>query len=159
MKKILLVLSFMLSVSAYAQNLPDMGNTKVRIVEADKTTLAELNPVTSHPPLKSNLFYFWYSANAIHATQGGFSGKLLNGPYTEFYLNKNLKEQGVYKKGLKDGIWKDWNEDGTLSKAITWRRGVMMNKTAKPFWKKLHFFKRKLKATGADSQAKLTTRR
>lgn len=159
MKKILLVLSFVLSVSAYAQKLPDMGNIKVRIAEADKTILAELNPVRSHPLLKPNLFYFWYSANAVHATQGGFSGTLLHGLYTEFYLNKNLKEQGVFKKGLKDGIWKDWNEDGTLSQAVTWRRGVMVNKTAKPFWKKLHLFKRKLKATGADSLANPAARR
>jgi hypothetical protein len=143
MKKILLLLFLILSVSAYAQKLPDMGLTKVRINEADQTILAEIGPAGSNPAVKPGLFYYWYSANTIHSSQGGFSGTLLNGQYTEYYLNKNLKQQGTFKKGLKDGAWKNWNEDGTLSQTATWKKGVMATKTSNKFWKKLHFFRRK----------------
>jgi antitoxin component YwqK of YwqJK toxin-antitoxin module len=154
MKKVLVLLCFMISASAFAQKLPYTGLNRVRIVEADQTILAEINEGSSNPSVKPDLFYYWYSANAIHATQGGYSGKLLNGPYTEFYLNKNLKEQGSFKKGLKDGIWKSWKEDGTLSHTFTWKNGRMVVKTQKPFWKKLNIFKRKAQRPAADSLSK-----
>ncbi|MBB2144011.1 hypothetical protein GM921_00810 [Pedobacter sp. LMG 31464] len=68
--------------------------------------------------------YYWYSNNQLHATQGGFSGKLLDGPYTAIYLNGNLKEQGLFKNGLKQGIWKVWNEDGILLSQKTYQNGL-----------------------------------
>ena len=154
MKRILFIICLLISGSVYAQKLPDMGLNKVRIIEADKTILAEMNPISSAPSPKTNLFYYWYNANTIHSTQGGFSGTLLNGQYTEYFLNKNLKEQGIFKKGLKNGVWKSWNEDGTLSQGITWKNGLVVSKTPFRFWKKLKIFKRKGKASKADSLAK-----
>jgi hypothetical protein len=143
MKNILLLLLLILPVSVSAQKLPDLGPTKVRINEADKTIVAEIDVSGSAPTVKPRLFYYWYSAGSVHSTQGGFSGTLLNGQYTEYYLNKNLKQQGTFKKGLKNGTWKSWNEDGTLSQTATWKKGIMATKTPNKFWKKLHFFRRK----------------
>ena len=154
MKGILIILLLFISSSLFAQKLPDMGINKVRITETDKTILVEINPVNNTSTIKPGLFYYWYSANNIHSTQGGFSGKLLNGLYTEFYLNKNLKEQGIFKKGLKDGIWKSWNEDGTLSQTAKWRNGVIVSKASSKFWKKMNLFKRKAKRIAADTLAK-----
>jgi hypothetical protein len=153
MKKIIIALLLLVPLLASAQKMPDMGLNKFRINEPDKTIVAETNEVSSAPTPKPGLFYFWYSANMIHSTQGGFSGTLLNGMYTEYYLNKNLKEQGIFKKGLKDGAWKSWKEDGTLSETVTWKKGIVVVKSPvkKKFWHKLHFFKRKPKA---DSLAK-----
>src|SRR5258708_1659280 len=140
MKRILLILLLLTSGSAYAQKLPDIGLNKVRIIESDKTIVAEIYPAGSKPNIKTDLYYFWYSANMIHATQGGFSGSLLNGQYTAYYLNKNLKEQGSFKKGLKNGVWKTWNEDGTLNQASTWKDGFIVSETPISFWKKLNVF-------------------
>jgi len=154
MKKILLIGFFLLSISANAQKLPDFGFNKVRLAESDKTILAETAPVNSNPKAKANLFYYWYGANEIHVTQGGFSGKLLNGSYTEFYLNKNLEEQGSFKKGLKNGTWKRWNEDGTLNQVTQWKNGLILVKEPVLFWKKLNIFKRKKIQTAPDTTTK-----
>ena len=123
MKKFFLIV-FLLPLFSEAQKLPDNGFNKVRISQIDKTVQAELLPVTFQPAIKPDLFYYWYGANIIHITQGGFSGKLLNGIYREYYLSKNLKEQGVFAKGLKNGTWKTWNENGNLISLYIWNNGV-----------------------------------
>ena len=41
----------------------------------------------------------------ILVTQGGYNGRLLNGDFRVFYPNKNLKENGNYQFGLKEGTW------------------------------------------------------
>ena len=68
--------------------------------------------------------YYWYSSNQIKITQGGFSGKLLHGLYSNYYENKNLQEQGNFNMGLKSGEWKNWTEDGTLISAVNFLNGV-----------------------------------
>ncbi|OKS87283.1 toxin-antitoxin system YwqK family antitoxin [Mucilaginibacter polytrichastri] len=123
MKKLILLL--LLPVSALAQKMPDMGLNKIRITEQDQTIVAEIEPVSGDIAIQDNKLYFWYSSNGIHTTQGGYSGRVLNGLYTAYYYNKNLKEQGEFKKGLKDGTWKTWNESGKLSKELTWKKGTM----------------------------------
>lgn len=123
MKKILILL-FFLSGIAKAQKIPSTGFDKIRIAETNRTVQADLKPVTSDPEMESDRLYYWYSGNTIHSTQGGYSGRLLNGAYLEYYLNKNLKEMGTFKKGLKDDIWKSWNENGILTQLYTWKDGV-----------------------------------
>jgi antitoxin component YwqK of YwqJK toxin-antitoxin module len=150
MKKIMAILLFFVSGAVCAQEMPDM-TIKVRIVETGKTVVAEVNQVASLPSTKSNLFYYWYSANSIHSTQGGFSGKLLDGEYDEYYPDKGLKEQGLFKKGLKSGTWKDWNADGTLKAEANWKNGVLVNVNTVSFWKKINIFKRKPKQNRVDS--------
>jgi len=142
MKNILLLIC-LLPFCTYAQKLPDSGFDKMRIVEPDKIVQADLKEVASAPNIKSDRFYYWYSGNAIHSTQGGFSGRLLNGLYAEYYLNKNLKEQGIFKKGLKDGVWKKWNENGTLSNTTTWKNGLEVQPDNLPFFKRLNPFRKK----------------
>ncbi len=151
MKKIVTILFFFISVSVSAQKYQDYVLDKVRIVEPDKIIQAEILPVTTEPRIKSDRFYYWYSSNKIHFTQGGFSGKLLNGGYNEYYLNKNLKEQGNFKKGLKDGAWKSWNEEGTLSQLSIWKNGVIVQKSPRSFWKRVNIFKRKSKQRIVDT--------
>ena len=94
----------------------------------DKVVQADLTPLKSDPALETGKLYYWTSSNAIHTTQGGFSGKLLNGNYAEYYLNKNLKVQGQFRGGLKDGVWKNWTENGTLTEIYRWDRGERCGK-------------------------------
>lgn len=143
MKRTIVLLFLLFAGSVYAQKLPAFGFEKVHITEADKIIQAEVIPVNAEPRIKPGLFYYWYSANAIHATQGGYSGQLLNGVYTEYYLNKNLKEQGNFKKGLKDGSWRSWNEDGSVNKVSFWKNGVPVQGKPETFWERLNPFKGK----------------
>lgn len=123
MKKLILIFIMLFPFICNAQIVPTDAFQKIRIIQADRTLLAEIKPINSMPKAKPSLWYSWYAANQINTTQGGYSGKLLNGDYKEWYLNKNLKEQGQFERGLKSGVWKTWREDGTLSATYTWKNG------------------------------------
>jgi len=74
------------------------------------------------PELKKT--YTWYINNTIQITQGNYSGKLLHGTYTKYYCKTNqLAEKGVYKYGLKEGIWQEWNSNGMLRSNILYKKG------------------------------------
>ncbi|MFI5139273.1 MAG: toxin-antitoxin system YwqK family antitoxin [Sphingobacteriales bacterium] len=154
MKRIITAVLFLISGSVYAQKLSDYGYDKVRIVEPDKIVKAEIIPINSRPAVKPDRLYYWYNDNRIHTSQGGYTGKLLNGLYEAYYLNHNLKEQGVFKKGLKDGVWKSWNEDGTLSQTGNWKNGLLIPQGTPSFWDKINILKRKAKSIPADSTDK-----
>jgi hypothetical protein len=157
----------LLPVFGFAQQMPASGFDKVHIIADGLNIQAEILPVSDAPELCNDRFYFWYSSNTIHSTQGGFSGRLLNGSYKEYFPNKNLKEEGVFKEGLKEGIWKTWNESGNLIRQYTWKKGLRSGKyflcnekgyitetgtyknnmlkvkDTTSFWKKLEFYKKK----------------
>ncbi|MBO9675438.1 MAG: hypothetical protein J7577_18460 [Sphingobacteriaceae bacterium] len=73
--------------------------------------------------IKSDRKYAWFGGNQIRYTQGGYSGKLLDGVYNEFYDTKGLKTQGVFDMGLKTGKWKSWGEDGVLDSIVNYANG------------------------------------
>ena len=75
--------------------------------------------VTPEPALT----YYWYTPGKIVETKGGFDGRLLQGYYHAFYLNRQLKETGEFKLGVKDGEWKSWYPDGKQKELVTWRQG------------------------------------
>lgn len=124
----MLLIFFVFPLISYGQKLPDYGFDKIRIVGADEIIQADIIQVSSTPSAKPNRFYYWFSGNTIHATQGGFSGTLLNGSYNEYYLDKSLKAQGTYKKGLKEGVWRSWNQNGILTEQYTWDEGLRSGK-------------------------------
>jgi hypothetical protein len=68
--------------------------------------------------------YYWYTDNDIKQTDGGFDGKLLHGEYKSFYLNKNLKEQGIFCRGLKEGEWKTWFANGKIHEIIHFKNSL-----------------------------------
>src|SRR5581483_10726142 len=98
MRSIAIVLLCFVSFAGFAQRMPDYGLNKVRIILAGKSIVAEIKPVNSNLTAKQTLSYYWYDAGDIHITEGGYSGKLLNGLYTEYYPDKNLKQQGAFAK-------------------------------------------------------------
>lgn len=71
-----------------------------------------------------NKLYYWHKAQLVISTQGGSSGQLLHGLFESFYSTKQLCEKGNYSKGLKDGEWDFWRQDGTLIKTEHWVNGV-----------------------------------
>jgi hypothetical protein len=73
---------------------------------------------------KNNYTYYWYTDNDIKQTEGGYDGKLLHGEYKSFYLNKNLKEQGIFSNGLKEGVWKTWFPNGRIHEIIHYKKSL-----------------------------------
>jgi antitoxin component YwqK of YwqJK toxin-antitoxin module len=122
--KILSLFLLFLSVSAFAQHLPNYSLNKVKIVDKDRVIVFEVKS-SAEADTQLDRLYYWYSGNTIHSTQGGYSGKLLNGAYNEYFANKSLKEQGFFVDGLKSGLWKSWREDGTLNQTHTWKQGIL----------------------------------
>ena len=149
MKK-LLPLIFLLGLGkVYAQRPFAYDDTKVTIADTGQTVQAEILPSKSDPKILNDRYYFWYIPNAIHSTQGGFNGQLLNGNYAAYYPDKNLKEQGDYKKGLKDGIWKTWNRKGDLTSVVNWNNGVVAPQSSGSVFSKLPFGKKNSNAAPA----------
>lgn len=99
-------------------------NDKVTINSPEGTLTAFTKPVKRAIRVENHKFYYWYSANEIRNTQGGYSGKVLNGSYSASYINKNLKEQGEFKKGLRTGRWKAWYANGKLKETTFWKSGL-----------------------------------
>lgn len=69
-------------------------------------------------------FYYWLKAQTVHATQGYSSGLLLHGEFQGFYDNKQLSKRGYFYKGLKNGEWLYWNENGVLIHIEHWKSGI-----------------------------------
>ena len=91
---------------------------------------------------KNDRYYFWYMNKVIHSTQGGYTGQLLNGHYIAFYPDKNLKEEGNFKAGLKDGVWKTWDQKGNLNGVSNWDEGIEVP-LDQSIWKKIPFLNKK----------------
>lgn len=72
--------------------------------------------------------YFWLKAQRVVSTQGASSGDLLHGNFEAFYPSKQLARKGRFDKGLKDGSWYYWREDGTLLCSEHWNRGKKSGK-------------------------------
>ena len=73
--------------------------------------------------LKKSKIYTSYSNGALHTTRGILSGKALHGNYKEVNLSGALLKVGSFKKGLKDGYWAFYNEDGSLVNDLTYSKG------------------------------------
>ena len=126
----------------YSQGSPRPVNNvydmQIHIVDSTQEITADIVPVKNDPKIKNDRYYYWYYNKIIHTTQGGYTGQLLNGHYIAFYPDKNLKEDGNFKAGLKDGVWKTWNQKGDLTNVSTWEDGVEVPND-QSIWKKIPF--------------------
>ena len=73
--------------------------------------------------LKKSKVYTSYSNGALHSTRGVLSGKVLHGDYKEVSLSGALLKIGTFRKGLKDGYWASYNEDGSLLNDLRYSKG------------------------------------
>jgi len=119
----------------------DDFDSQIRIIDSTQEIRADILPFKSAPKIRNDRYYYWYFNKVIHSTQGGYNGNLLNGHYVAFYPDKNLKEEGEFKRGLKDGEWKTWNPKGDLTGVTYWSEGVESAQT--PIWKKIPFLNKK----------------
>jgi hypothetical protein len=77
--------------------------------------------------LKKNAEYTSYNDKSILVTQGGISGRILNGDYWVYFPNKQLKENGKFKNGIKTGEWKIWYSSGKLAEVAEWKAGYKIS--------------------------------
>lgn len=73
---------------------------------------------------KTNKTYYWFKGGQIHNAQAGVVGDLLDGDFTKMYHSNRLAEQGVFKTGLKTGLWKSWHENGKIATTQYWNNGL-----------------------------------
>lgn len=119
--KAFLCLFFLILQSCNTMIIDDYYLNKQLSYDDHKVTFSisedDLNPVR----LKT---YYWYKAQKIHASVGDYSGELLHGDFTKYYMSNQLAEKGKFRLGLKDGVWKSWYENGALKTVQSWRRGI-----------------------------------
>lgn len=170
MRKLVIILFTLISAAASAQDIPEADIYKVHINGNQGDIIAEIKPVATTPKTEPDKTYYWFNANSIKQTQGGYSGHLLNGQYQECYPNKTLKIQGSFNKGLKNGIWKNWSINGVLQEETNWKNGLrngkftlydengdikkqgsyqndMIAPKTSSFWSRLNIFKKKVPTT------------
>ncbi|HAM97190.1 MAG TPA: hypothetical protein DCQ26_01130 [Marinilabiliales bacterium] len=102
------------------RNLKIHTDTSVLVFEIIEETL-EIKPSV-------DLTYFWYLNRKILSNKGGIGGQLLDGSFTRYNRQDYLMEQGSFKKGLKWGEWKYWDEMGNLIRIEPYKNGLLDGK-------------------------------
>lgn len=77
---------------------------------------------------KTNKPYYWFKGGAVHYAESGIGGMLLDGNFTKAYHSNNLAEQGLFKVGLKTGLWKTWHPNGKIATLQFWKKGEKQGK-------------------------------
>lgn len=129
MKSFFQIIVLFIPVFVVGQNkISNIVNSEIVVNYPDSTVKASiyLKNIKLNP--KQNLIYYWYNSDRINRNMGGYSGRLLDGTYKVFDLNKNLIAEGSYKKGLRNGIWKRWNNKGGLLNLNNYKNGIKQGK-------------------------------
>lgn len=128
--KLTLLLSFLILKSFWISAQKFEIENKFHIKQDDKSIVFHVLDADDSQLKKYNSkkYYYWFKSQKVLVTQGGSSGSLLNGDYESFYKNNQLAEKGLFKKGLKDGLWKFWNQQGILIHQENWSRGIQTGK-------------------------------
>lgn len=120
---LLLIISFF-SINCFSQEKVNYANLKSLRQDGEfiQFQVEDFNPKKNNR-YKKSLTYYWYKSQSVISTQGGSSGLLLHGIYEHFHANKQLAVRGFFKKGLKNGTWTYWNEEGKLTREEFWSKG------------------------------------
>jgi antitoxin component YwqK of YwqJK toxin-antitoxin module len=73
-------------------------------------------------PQKKKIYY-WFKGGAIHNSESGMAGNLLDGEFLKMYHSNQLAEQGKFENGLKVGLWKTWHSNGVIETTQYWKDG------------------------------------
>ena len=62
-------------------------------------------------------------------SEEGFSGGLRDGKSTRWNCHSRIKrEEGYYKNGKKEGVWREWLNNGVKASMVTFRNGIRTGK-------------------------------
>ena len=124
MKEIILLILFSaLQIMVNGQIInKELQNREVIIRKGD--TLIKSNILTENTKVRpfSNRNYFWYLKGEINSNMGGYAGKLLHGNFNTL-VNNSLIESGLFYKGLKDGKWTTWYQNGRIRAICHYKKG------------------------------------
>jgi hypothetical protein len=98
---------------------------------SDKNFRYEFYATSKKISLSKNKTYFWFKGGLIHEAEFGVSGEVLNGSFKKYFHSNQLAQQGVFRKGLKVGLWKSWHENGKIETTQIWRSGQKNGKFVK----------------------------
>jgi hypothetical protein len=88
----LFLVSFLTANYLLAQENQDKPTYTVNIEKRDTAIKCEVMYEKQNFIPKEDQTYYWYAANRIISTQGGYDGRLLSGSYISYYPNKGLKD-------------------------------------------------------------------
>jgi antitoxin component YwqK of YwqJK toxin-antitoxin module len=96
-----------------------------RVMMKDKDTIIYIHLYSGDKKIKRqpDKYYYWYKSRTIQITHGDYDGRLLDGDFTSFYDNKNLKVKGTFSAGLKTSKWINWYPNGEYSSIYQWKKG------------------------------------
>ena len=126
MRRIREVICFVATVFAITIDGPVNAQARSRFVivqSGDDYVETNVLPKVHATTGEKNLTYFWFRGNQIHSTIGAYDSNVLHGKYAAYYPNKDIKELGVFSKGLKTGVWESWYESGLRDEVITMKDG------------------------------------
>jgi hypothetical protein len=123
-KLIFFILLFLSVAQVYGQKIDYPLGNRVTINYLDHMVYAHFTREDKTISVDDDKYYYWFAANDIKKTRGGYDGKILHGLYTAFYMNKNLKEKGKFHYGLKKGEWKEWYMNGELKEKNFYKKGT-----------------------------------
>ena len=99
----------------------DLQKKIIRSNDFDIACYVSLKKITSFDDDK---IYYWFKSGEIHHSVSSIGGFALHSSYIKHYKSNQLAEQGEFDYGLKNGIWKEWYENGQIKQTIEWRKGL-----------------------------------
>jgi len=105
-----------------AKGWTEHGQTSTTHIENGTGFIMELNDM---------MVGFVYDKGQMIAYRGRkpngklFRESLVDGAHHVYDQHGQIREQGQYKNGYKDGIWKNWNHDGVLVRQISYDEGAL----------------------------------
>lgn len=118
-----IALLILLLSRSQGQKLKDITHREVNIHQNDSSIKATILLEEKKVKLHSLVNYYWYYNNSIKTNQGDFQGMLLDGGYHVTTRDGRLITKGNFRKGVKTGEWKNWNEKGELLRITNWKKG------------------------------------
>lgn len=76
--------------------------------------------------VRGKLTTYYETGETLRISNADSKG-FIHGKVKTFYRNQNIKEVQNYIHGLKDGVYKYYNEDGSLSDSIIYEKGVIID--------------------------------
>ena len=122
-KLLLIFVLCALSLKAQKQVVPVYR--EVIVVTKEQTLKFQIKVLKQTISAKSDLTYYWYSADKVHSTEGSYDGYLLDGYYKEFNPSGALIAQGTFDKGVKTGEWKSFHGNGELKELSHYKDGKL----------------------------------
>jgi len=102
------------------------GENKIRSMNVTAENYSSHFFILNHngeKDIKENVTYFWYNAGKIHSNEEGYSGLLLHEKFQKYDMAGHMVQSGCFRRGLKIGIWKKWNNQGDLIEKAYWKKG------------------------------------